>query len=465
MTNSSYDKNSVESIYHHSLNLYTKSLSEVVNLPEGVLNPNNRGDLGILIEKYFFKHVPTDSKEPDFNEVGLELKTTGVEEYKKVQKSGVQVKAKERLVLTNINYRTIGSETWETSKFLHKCNLMLVIFYKYDKQVASASQCFTEKPLLLLMEDKRIGLGEKESAFIRENAYRISDNDLAVIRKDWEFIQRKIIDNKAHELSEGDTYYLGACRKGSGGDDEPLRKQSGDGELAKSRAFAFKQGFMTKVLQGRNRGEVSLGIGEKLSFEDLLASKFQPYIGMTEDDISKELNYFTNSKSRRWLLAKRMLAKGGQRIEEFEKAGVLLKTVTLSKSSKSREDMSFPAFQMNELLSQSWESSDFASQIENRFLFVVYKEDNHEKIRLEKVMYWTMPLKDRLEARRVWEDTQIRLKKDTNDLPRRSESYVSHVRPHAQNKFDVDVSPQGEMLTKRCFWLNASYIAEIVSKN
>ena len=463
MTNSSYDKTSVQSIYYYSLNLYTKSLQEVVELPEGVLNPKNRGDLGILIEKYFFKHVPTDNKEPDFNEVGLELKTTGVEEYKKVQKSGVQVKAKERLVLTNINYRTIGSETWETSKFLHKCNLMLVIFYKYDKQVASASQYFTEKPLLLLMEDKYIKLQEKDLAFIQDNAYRISDNDLAVIKKDWELIRQKIIDNKAHELSEGDTYYLGACRKGSGGDDEPLRKQSGDGEPAKSRAFAFKQGFMTKVLQGRTRNEVSLGIGENLSFEDLLTSKFQPYIGMTEDDISKELNYFTSSKSRRWLLAKRMLSKDGHHIEEFEKAGVLLKTVTLSKSGKSREDMSFPAFQMKDLLSQSWENSDFASQIESRFLFVVFKEDKHGKIRFEKVMYWNMPLDDRNEARRVWEDTQIRLKKNANDLPRRTESYVSHVRPHAKNKSDVDVSPQGETLIKRCFWLNASYISKVVS--
>ena len=463
MTNSSYDKKSVQSIYYFSLNLYTKSLQEVVELPKGVLNPKNRGDLGLLVEKYFFQHVPTDNKEPDFNEVGLELKTTGVEEYKKVQKSGVQVKAKERLVLTNINYRTIGSETWETSKFLHKCNLMLVIFYKYNKQVASAGQYFTEKPLLLLMEDKYIKVEEKDLAFIRENAYRISDNDLAVIKSDWELIRQKIIDNKAHELSEGDTYYLGACRKGSGGDEEPLRKQSGDGEPAKSRAFAFKQGFMTKVLQGRTRNEVSLGIGEKLSFEDLLTSKFEPYIGMTEDDISKELNYFTSSKSRRWLLAKRMLSKGGQRIEEFEKAGVLLKTVTLSKSGKSKEDMSFPAFQMNDLLIQSWENSDFASQIESRFLFVVYKEDNCGKIRFEKVMYWNMPLDDRNEAKRVWESTQIRLKKDANDLPRRTESFVAHVRPHAQNKLDVDISPQGETLVKRCFWLNASYISKVVS--
>ena len=36
-----------------------------------------------------------------------------------------------------------------------------------------------------------------------------SDTDLEIIKKDWELIKQKIANGKAHELSEGDTFYLG----------------------------------------------------------------------------------------------------------------------------------------------------------------------------------------------------------------------------------------------------------------
>ena len=102
-----------------------KTLSEAVNLPEGVANSRNRGDLGSLVEKYYFEHTPPNNHDPDFKEAGLELKTTGVlvrtEKYR----------AKERLVLTMIDYEVIVTETWEKSTFYNKCKLMLILFYLY----------------------------------------------------------------------------------------------------------------------------------------------------------------------------------------------------------------------------------------------------------------------------------------------------------------------------------------------
>ena len=73
-----------------------------------------------------------------------------------------------------------------------------------------------------------------------------------------------------------------------------------------------------------------------------------------------------------------------------------------------------------------------------------------------------MPYQDRLEAMRVWEETKRRVMINARDLPRTSESKVAHVRPHAKNKKDVDLTPQGELIVKRCFWLNGSYIADVV---
>lgn len=39
--------------------------------------------------------------------------------------------------------------------------------------------------------------------------------DLKQIEEDWNLIIKKIRDGKAHEISEADTMYLGACTKGS----------------------------------------------------------------------------------------------------------------------------------------------------------------------------------------------------------------------------------------------------------
>jgi DNA mismatch repair protein MutH len=463
MTLQEYDKKSVESIYKYSCQLTGKTLAQVVQLPNDVVNQKNRGDLGRLVEIHFFQHNPPNDHNPDFAEAGLELKTTGTLDYKRIPKSGEIIRAKERMTLTNINFLTIENEEWESSTLLAKCNLMLILFYKYDKSVSVVEQYFNLEPLITLMFASRLNQNPREIQFINSAAFQLPESDLEQIRRDWEFIRQKIKDNRAHELSEGDTFYLGACRRGSGKEDEALKKQSGSDVGAKSRAFSFKQNFLSKLVQGHSKKEVALGIGKGVTFEEAVKSKFAPFLGKTVKEISEELNYFTKAKSEKWLLAKRILARGGQKIEEFEKAEIQLKTVSLSKSGGCREDMSFPAFKCKELVSQDWEDSDFSSQVETKFLFVVFKADSTGEDRLEKVMYWNMPYEDRLEAKRVWEDAKRRVAIDARDLPKRKESKVAHVRPHATNKKDVDLSPQDEWIVKRCFWLNGSYIAKEVS--
>lgn len=62
---------------------------------------------------------------------------------------------------------------------------------------------------------------------------------------DFNVIKDKICAGKAHELSEGDTLYLGAATKAATSEDR--REQPFSDELAKPRAFAFKNSYMTYV--------------------------------------------------------------------------------------------------------------------------------------------------------------------------------------------------------------------------
>jgi DNA mismatch repair protein MutH len=277
-----YDKSSVQSIFEFALRLTGKTLAEMVSLPEGVTNKRNRGDLGTLIEKYYFEHQPPTNLGPDFPDANLELKTTGL-----LRNKQGKLKAKERLVLTMINYEVISEENWEKSYFLKKCKLMLILFYLYKKDLAVYDRKFVLKPLI----------------------YRMSDEDAIVIQRDWETIRQKVLDGKAHELSEGDTFYLGACRKGSGGENENLQKQPFSKELAKSRAFSFKQGYVNRLIDGHIDGEATLGITNSTSFEEATALRFNPFIGKTIEEISSAISFHkkgSNQKAFHRLMANRI---------------------------------------------------------------------------------------------------------------------------------------------------------------
>jgi DNA mismatch repair protein MutH len=434
-----YNKSSVESIHNFAKLITGKSLDEVVVLPIGIQNLRNRGDLGKMIEDFFFEHRPPNTGDPDFAEVGLELKTTGL-----IQDSKGGYRAKERLVLTQINYTKLTSEIWESSTLLHKCQLMLIMFYLYDKQIPVFDQKFVLPPLLL----------------------EFPGADLVQMRRDWEFIQSKVNEGKAHELSEGDTFYLSACRKGSGGPNEKLVKQPFSNVGANSRAFSLKSSYVTKLIKGHSVTDVNLGVSPTITIEEATEFKFKPFIGKTVDEISVDVGYFkssNNQKAFNRLLANRILASGEGEVSELQKAGIQMKTIRLTKTGKLKESMSFRGFKYLEIVNEEWDESTFAEELERMFLFVIFQYDDSGNERLKKIVYWNMPFKDREEARRVWERTRNQVRIDARNLPKSAESPVAHVRPKATNSKDTILTPQGEQLVKKAFWLNRGYVENVIN--
>ena len=79
------------------------------------------------------------------------------------------------------------------------------------------------------------------------------------------------------------------------------------------------------------------------------------------------------------------------------------------------------------------------------------------------------------EVKKVWERTVSIIKagvqiktygqKTQNNLPKSTESYVAHVRPHARNKADTYPLPDGRELTKQCFWFNSAYVKKIIAES
>ena len=432
-----YRKESVKSIYEYALKLVGKSLSQVADLPVGVANSRNRGDLGSLVEKYYFELTPPNNHDPDFKEAGLELKTTGL-----VKKSGT-LRVKERLVLTTINYEAIVNESWEESTLYRKCQLMLILFYSYSKELS--------------VIDRK---------FIKVVLHSLPKTDIPQIKSDWEKIREIVREGRAHELSEGDTFYLAACRKGSGGKDEPLRKQPFSRIKAKNRAFSFKPGYVNQILESKEMNIENIEVMQMSTIEKETMSRFEPFIGKSVGDISKLIKLReSGNKDKSYLkkLAIHILSEEGRAPINLKKAGIEMKTVRLTPTGRPRESMSFPTFKYMEIINENWEDSSFFAKLESKFLFVVFKADLDGTERLSKVAYWNMPYEDRNEAMRVWEETKRRVLIDATNLPKLSDSYVAHVRPKARNGNDKLPTPRNGLQIKKCFWLNNKYIARIIS--
>ena len=76
-----------------------------------------------------------------------------------------------------------------------------------------------------------------------------------------------------------------------------------------------------------------------------------------------------------------------------------------------------------------------------------------------------MPEEDMPEAKRCYEQMRNNvIEGNAESSVKSSENRCCHVRPHARNKADTRPQPHGEPVTKKCFWLNQSYLRDEIAK-
>jgi len=454
-----FDINSASSIVEFAKKLKDKTLHEVCGKEIVEHGYKGKGNFGQILEKFYFGYEPNSDTEPDFLEAGLELKSSPL----KVLKNG-EYRSKERLVLNIINYLEVHKETFENSSFWKKNAHLLLVFYLWEKDLKITDY------LIKLVDD-----------------WQYSNEDLKIIKHDWETINQKIKDGKAHEISEGDTFYLGACTKGATAQ-KSLREQPFNSEKAKQRAYSLKQGYVNHIIAKIAKDEKDVfgkiiqtpDILDKENIEDFIVSKFQPFYGKTAQEIEAYFKLNLNQKAKSYFanLTKAILGIGlNKRIEEFEKADIIVKTIRLKENNLPKEDVSFPNFKYEEIIKTDWEDLDFKNILESKFFFVFYQSVD-DKLILKRVKFWNMPQSDIKEAKWVWNKTKRIVKEGLiveeitktgrrfTHFPKKSENRISHVRPHARNANDTYPLPKKDKLTglneytKHCFWLNAKYVKD-----
>lgn len=456
MDNLPYIKSSKESIENYALNLREKTFKNVLlndpnitNEDRSLLfeyynNPRSKGSLGQLIEKHFFLYDINSKSEADFNEAGVELKVTPY-----TKKANGDLRAKERLVLTIINYmKDYEEEDFLKSHVYEKCALMLLIYYLYEPNKDKLDYVINYIKL-----------------------FQISEEDLEIIKNDYKIIIDKIKKGKAEEISEGDTNYLGACTKGANANS--LREQPFSDKKAMQRAFCLKNSYMSYILNHYivNKTEKyesvikDAKILKEQTLEQYIISKLQPYYNQDIEFLKHKFNipYQASNKSFTYLLAKGMLEVVNEKIEEFEKANIKIKAIRLRPDGMPKESMSFPTFKYTEIVKEDWLDSELYETFSTtRYLFMIYQYLDENTLIFKKAMFWNVPEKDlNTEIKRVWEDTVKKIRNNEYDnLPKISESPILHVRPHARNAKDTYPTLDGKKAIKKCFWLNANYIKQ-----
>lgn len=461
-----YDEKDITSIFAYSKHLINKCLRDFVPRDEDYAG---KGGLGQLVEKLYFRYDVNSRQEADFAFVNAELKCTPLKE----SASG-ELLVKERLVCSMINYREDWNKSFEESHFYRKCLVMLILFYLHR----------TDVPKLDL-------------EFIFAVLWKIPEKDMLIIRQDYETIIAKIRSGQAHTLSEGDTMYLGACRKGQKGDS--LMDQHNSSVGAPRRAWSLKTAYMRILLDEVKKNSCDgaycnfdlheSGLEQMFSVDELrhgtvdtvLMDRFSPYYGKTYGEMSVMLGINPIlAKAKYFILANRIAGNASvsnvNRSEEFIKSGLTMKTVRVGRSGGIKESMSFENIDYQEIRDcGEWTDSRLYELFTSRFLFVIYRETDsfltlpdgkrEPEYRLERVAFWTMPPDDLETAREYWENIRKCVIDNHIDLRHFwsiGDGRCFHVRPKARLAGDMTLSPNGVMVKKYCYWFNAAYVRNII---
>ncbi len=475
-----YDKNDAKSIEDYAQQLIGHTFREVESwdAPSQVQedeasygNKSRKGGLGNLIEEKFFGYKVNSDERADFPEAGVELK---VSPFEKTQKGALR--AGERLVLTMISYEKAIESSLYQSHLWNKCKLILLIYYLRDKALPNNL-------------DYRIHFAQ---------LFTPPDEDLKIIESDYKTIADKVAAGRAHELSESDTMYLGACTKGATAEKSTVPQAYYAPDIkARKRAFCYKNSYMTYVLNtyiapGKEEYEKIITDSNELkekTFEEVILSRINKYAGKTDKELCRIFDREYNNNKAQWIdLTYRMLGIKSNKAEEFAKAQIVVKAIRLEENGHMRENSPLPALKFKDLVSEAWEDSELFTYFdETKFLFTVYRKVGEEYV-LKGAQIWNMPYDDlNTTVKKGWENIRNVVKEGIefyktetgkglvikNNLPKKNDNEIIHIRPHTQQTYyvfedgevfgkgrlsDSDELPDGRRMTKQSFWLNNEYI-------
>lgn len=450
-----YDPNSLESVLKYAKLIQKNTLRPHLSPEELELSSKNKGDFGNLLEAAYFKVKNNNESRPDIPESGIEIKSGQVWSKKERGARTPSDVIKERLKISMIDYMEGFKEpTLQASPLWSKIeNILLLLFHRDSSPLRIDQTCVYSD---LLMWD---------------------ENDIHQMSQDWLHIKNKVISGNANDLSEGNTWYLGACTAGAKATNSTAAP---NGVRAKVRAFSLKNSYLNYKLGFRKNikgPKVILIPNQGQTLDDYILSNMNLFFDKPLNEIASMIHrpelFLTSAKNKTSKIARMLLEEIAGKpttqvttnFEQFRKAGVIEKTVTLEKTGSLKESVSFPAFKWTEVAQEDeWESSELYEILTSKFFFTVFKKTSVGSPIYIGCFFWTMPELDIDEMRAIWSDTRDKVRMGLyKDFMGITDNYVGHVRPHG-TKGETFPTPQGGSEGKKSFWLNSHYVKNIIIK-
>lgn len=438
-----YDRSSPGAIERYARRLVGRPVGELIDVAaEQRQGTRTKGHVGLYYEGYFGL-PPSSDAAPDFRQAGVELKSVPL------KRSGSRpYTAKERTFITAIDFATIADQEFEGSPLDLKTRHTLYIFYEWREAVDIAD--FRTLGVVLHERD------DLDELMLREAHGHVRD----VVRR-----------GLAHELSEGDTWGVGAATKDAGGRwvDQPHGP-----ERARRRAFAYKATYTTRLWQLAKprtpEGLPSVDVPDDLaSFREQILARLDPWLGTSVAELREQLAPHVSERAKNVasVVSRRLLGSEGKHdIEEFRRLGITVRTTRVDPDSlRPHEDISFPHFDPAELVAQEWESSDLIDEVSSLF-FLVFEAPATQRVvdaRLRGGFFWRPSREEFATMRHEWEQLRDAFARSApEERPQASTTQILHVRPKGRDGSDTLPLPDGRPHVKSSFWLNRSFVQSLV---
>ena len=439
-----------EELMKYTSNIVGKTFKEIdsKHLLDNATLTRQKGLLGHVVETGFYKYPINNDSKADFEELDIELKVTGY-----VKNKNGTLRAKERLVLSKIDYNQIVNETFENSHVLGKCKNMLIIWYEYESKKEAKNFSITHYQLYDMTHDENI------------------------FKNDFEIIKGKVLDGRAHELSEGDTSYLGACTKARTSKDRTTQPFSDI--LSKPRAFSLKNTYMTGILRENIEQPVTTTITNFNTVEEYVKDKLKPYFGKTQLQILEEITGKkydeTIPKQISKMISDELIGKDNELPKKdklFAKTSFIIKNLPIQKNGKPRERMSFKTISLSEF-EEDWPDSYWKDYFEETKLIVIcYQEVNGSKNGyrvLKDVKKITFNDDDLDNFEKTYNQIKLAIdKKDANLLPTSSNGFKNQpleIAPKGVKGDDAYNNFFKKDKTKVAFMISKKLLYEKLTKN
>ena len=361
--------NTKEELLEYTENIKGKTFREIdsEHLLDKKKSNRNKGVLGQIVESGFYKYPLNNDSEADFEELGIELKVSGY-----IKNKNGSLRAKERIKLSKIDYNKIINETYESSHLLGKCSEMLIIWYHYIPKTDYGDFKITDFQIYDMKQDEKI------------------------FKNDFEIIKSKVKNGKAHELSEGDTSYLGACTSGATSKDRTTQPFSDI--PPKPRAYSLKNSYISGILKELKENPPNIinvestkstnrnNTNEKTVIE-YVTNKLKPYFGKTQLEILEEIRCEPHigkiPKNINKMISDTLIGKDDELPEKYElfnKTSFIIKNLPINSKNKAIERMAFKTLQLSDF-EEDWEDSYWKNYFEETTLIVICYEAKNSKIK------------------------------------------------------------------------------------